>query len=178
MKYIGIGIMAAACVGAGFMAAGRWKERLEILLLFRKMMFYLKGEILYANSTLPEALFQVAHRFMEGRDGLYLEPSRFFLRVHNRLEDEAGTPFFVVWKDEVGKLPTGFPMDKGDRQALAGLGENLGYADRGMQERTLLFYLEQLDDSIAFLKKELEARTKLYRSLGAASGLFLAVIMI
>ena len=57
------------------------------------------------------------------------------------------------------------------------LGENLGYADRDMQERTLLFYLEQTDDSIRFLKKEMETRTKLYRCLGMAAGLFLMVVM-
>lgn len=178
MKYLGILIMAGALTGAGFFAAGRWRERLEVLLLFRRMIFYLKGEIFYANSTLPEALFQVGHRFIEGRSGIFLEPSRFFLRVHKRLTEEAGTPFVAVWKAEVGALPADFPMEKADRQALAALGENLGYADRGMQERTLLFYLEQLDDSIGFLKKDLETRTKLYRSLGAAAGLFLAVIMI
>lgn len=178
MKYVGIGIMAGACIGAGFLAASRWKERLEVLLLFRRMIFYLKGEILYANATLPEALFQVGHRFLEGREGIFLEPSRFFLRVHKRLEEESGIPFVTIWKEETGKIPGDFPMEKADRQALSGLGENLGYADRDMQERTLLFYLEQLDDSIGFLKKELETRTKLYRSLGAAAGLFLAVIMI
>ena len=68
-------------------------------------------------------------------------------------------------------------MDKADRQALVALGENLGYADREMQERTLLFYLEQTDDSIRYLKKELEGRMKLYRSLGMAAGLFLLVVL-
>lgn len=44
------------------------------------------------------------------------------------------------------------------------------------QERTILFYLEQADDSLAFLKKETESRTKLYRSLGMAAGLFILVL--
>ena len=55
-------------------------------------------------------------------------------------------------------------------------GENLGYADKKTQERTILFYLEQADDSLAFLKKEMESRTKLYRSLGMAAGLFILVL--
>ena len=56
-------------------------------------------------------------------------------------------------------------------------GENLGYADKKTQERTILFYLEQADDSLAFLKKEMESRTKLYRSLGMAAGLFILVLL-
>lgn len=46
-----------------------------------------------------------------------------------------------------------------------------------MQERTLLFYLEETDGSIGFLKREMESRTKLYRCLGMAAGLFLMVVM-
>ena len=57
------------------------------------------------------------------------------------------------------------------------LGENLGYAHKDMQERTLLFYLEETDGSIGFLKREMESRTKLYRCLGMAAGLFLMVVM-
>ena len=67
-------------------------------------------------------------------------------------------------------------MRNEDLQALRSLGENLGYADKTTQERTILFYLEQADDSLDFLKKETESRTKLYRSLGMAAGLFILVL--
>lgn len=177
MKYVGILAMAAALAGGGFFAAGLWKERLEVLLLFRKMVYCLKGQILYSNATLPEALGEVGARFQEGRSGVYLEPAKLFLRVKERMEAERGTAFFLIWREEVEKLPEDFPMARADRQALLSLGENLGYAGRDMQERTLLFYLEQADDSIAYLKKEMEGKTKLYRSLGMAAGLFLMVVL-
>ena len=178
MRYLGIALMAASLTGAGFLAAGRLRERFEILLLFKKLAYALKGEILYSNSTLSEALFEVGRRFLEGRSGHLKEPGLFFLRVKGRMEKERGTPFFVLWKEEAGKFPADFPMEKADMQALCGLGETLGYADRDMQERTLLLYLEQLEDSMAYLKKEMDARMKLLKSLGAAAGLFLAVIML
>ena len=137
MRYIGILMMAGALAAGGFWAADQWKEKLELLLLFRQMMFYLKGQILYANATLPEALREVGGRYAEGRSGFLKEPGAFFLA----------------------------------------LGENLGYAHKDMQERTLLFYLEETDGSIGFLKREMESRTKLYRCLGMAAGLFLMVVM-
>lgn len=177
MRYIGLLVMAGSFIGAGFLAADNWKERLGILQLFRQMIYYLKGRILYSNATLPEALSEVGRRFLEGRNGVFSEPAQLFLRVRRRMEAERGVPFFSVWRSEVSGLPADFPMDKTDRQALASLGENLGYADRDMQERTLLFYLEQLDDSIGYMKKEMESRTKLYRCLGMAAGLFLLVVM-
>ena len=55
MRYLGLLIMASACTGAGFLAAESWRERLEILKLLRQMAYHLKGRILYANETLPEA---------------------------------------------------------------------------------------------------------------------------
>ena len=59
--------MAASLTGAGFLAAGRLRERFEILLLFKKLAYALKGEILYSNSTLSEALLRSADGFW--RDG-------------------------------------------------------------------------------------------------------------
>lgn len=176
MRYIGILIMAGAAIGGGFFAAACLKERLEVLLLFRQMIYHLKGRILYTNATLPEALSEVGTRFSEEREGTLKEPGELFKRISERLEKEENLPFSEIWKEEIKKLPDQVPMDKADRQNLSALGENLGYADRDMQERTLLFYLEQTDDSIAFLKREIETRTKLYRSLGMAAGLFLMVV--
>ena len=170
MRYLGLLIMASACIGAGFLAAESWRERLEILKLLRQMAYHLKGRILYANETLPEALFEVGERFSKDRTGMCLEPGRLFLRVRKRMEKEREAPFFILWKEEIKKLPADFPMNPADLQALLSL-------DRGMQERTLLFYLEQTEDSIRQLKKELEERTKLYRCLGMAAGLFLLVAL-
>ncbi|MCI9570073.1 MAG: sporulation protein [Lachnospiraceae bacterium] len=178
MRYAGIFMMAGALMAGGFWAAEKWKERVQILLLLRQMVFYLKGQILYSNATLPEALGEVGKRFQNGRSGVFAEPGSLFLRVQKRMEEESGIPFFAIWKEEVERLPDDFPMSAADRQTLSSLGENLGYADRDMQERTLLFYLEQTEGAIAFLKKESESRTKLYRCLGMAAGLFLLVMLV
>lgn len=177
MRYIGILIMAGAAVGGGFFAAECLKERLDLLLLFRQMAYHLKGQILYANATLPEALSEVGSRFSRERYGNLKEPGLLFSRIAGRLEAEENMAFSAIWQEEVGKMSQEIPMNTADRQNLLALGENLGYADRDMQERTILFYLEQADDSIAALKQEVETRTRLYRSLGMAAGLFLMVVL-
>ena len=165
MKYVGLLCMAAAVVAGGFLMAGEWEARVKILLLFRQMMVYLKSRILYSNETLPEALKEVGTRFADEKSGMEAEAGLFFLRVEKRMEEERGKSFSEIWKEELDRL-----------QALRSLGENLGYADKTTQERTILFYLEQADDSLVFLKKETESRTKLYRSLGMAAGLFILVL--
>ena len=105
MKYIGILMMAGALAAGGFWAADQWKEKLELLLLFRQMMFYLKGQILYANATLPEAFREVGGRYAEGRSGFLKEPGAFFLRVAERLEEQGDVPFPVIWKEEAERFP-------------------------------------------------------------------------
>ena len=187
-RRLGPGTVEAVCDGelrllrseerrVGKECRSRWKEKLELLLLFRQMMFYLKGQILYANATLPEAFREVGGRYAEGRSGFLKEPGAFFLRVAERLEEQGDVPFPVIWKEEAERFPPGFPLEAGDHKNLLALGENLGYAHKDMQERTLLFYLEETDGSIGFLKREMESRTKLYRCLGMAAGLFLMVVM-
>ena len=168
--------MAAAVVAGGFLMAGEWEARVKILLLFRQMMVYLKSRILYSNETLPEALKEVGTRFADEKSGMEAEAGLFFLRVEKRMEEERGKSFSEIWKEELDRLPEDLPMRNEDLQALRSLGENLGYADKTTQERTILFYLEQADDSLDFLKKETESRTKLYRSLGMAAGLFSLVL--
>ena len=149
MKYLGLLCMATAAVAGGFLMAGEWEMRVKLLGIFRQMAVYLKARILYSNETLPEALKEVGNRFADESSGMAAEAGLFFLRVEKRMEDI---------------------------EAIRTLGKNLGYADKKTQERTILFYLEQTDDSLAFLKKEMESRTKLYRSLGMAAGLFILVL--
>lgn len=177
MRYLGIFGMALAAWGAGMYEARRWRERLEILLLLRQMVVQLKGQILYANAALPEAFLTVGRRACEGKCGVMAQPGLLFVRTARRMEKERGTAFFTVWKQEMERLPADFPIGPEERQALLALGENMGYGDRETQERTLSFYLEQTDGAIRFLRGEMETRTKLYRCLGAAGGLFLFVAL-
>ena len=169
MKYLGLLCMAAAAVAGGFLLAGEWEMRVKMLGIFRQMAVYLKARILFSFSA-------SGSRFSDGNSGMAAEAGFFFLRVEKRMEEEAGKAFAEIWKEEMEKFPDDLPLRKQDLEALRALGENLGYADKKTQERTILFYLEQADDSLAFLKKEMESRTKLYRSLGMAAGLFILVL--
>ncbi len=178
MRIAGILLMAAAAVAAGFFAAERARNRLEILQIFRQMVYHLKSQIMYSNATLPEALCEVGTRFADDRTGIWKEPGTFLARVGTALTEKRNLIFSEVWNTEVGRIAADVPLGKADRQNLLSLGDNLGYADRSMQERTLLFYLEQTDESIGGLKQEIESLGKLYRTLGVAAGMFLVIILI
>ena len=178
MRYTGILLMAAAAVWAGILAARSLRERLELLEVFRRMVYHLNARILQMNETLPEALAEVGKRFTEQQRGTLCEPGMMFAEVAEGLRREPERPFSDLWKETFGVMTRCRALQAEDRRSLLELGENLGYADRKMQERTLRFYLERTEESIAALKEEITVKEKLYRSLGIAAGLSLLVILL
>ncbi len=170
MKAAGAVCLILGASGLGWHLAYLWKQRLELLMSLRQLVYFLKGEILYSHATLAEGLSQ-AGRKGGGPFG------KLFQAAAGRLELRDGTPFPQIWKEEAGKLK-GLPLAQEDWEKLQTLGSSLGYLDIGMQERTILLYLEQLDETIRFLKEHGREKCRLYMSLGVMSGLFLTIVLL
>lgn len=170
IKIAGGVFVIAASTGLGLSLAGQWKTRLELLEQLRKMVFLLKGEILYANSPLEEAFERVGTKAA----GVLGE---LFAAVAKRIRNQSGELFYTMWREEIEQIDKSVPLTKEDRQSLTSFGENLGYLDSQMQERTILLYLEQLDLSIAYLREHQREKSRLYTTLGIMGGLFLTIVM-
>ena len=180
MRLLGIMLMTVSLIGAGFVVAERGNMRLAILIQLRQMIYYLKSQIMYSNAALPEAVIEVGNHFTdsEWEHVMRWKPAGFFLNIGNMLSERGDQTFTDVWLAEVKRIPAEIPLTKNDRENLGALGNNLGYADRNMQERTFLFYLEQLDETIGRVKAETESLGKLYRTLGTAAGMFWFILLI
>lgn len=170
IKILGAALVIISSSGLGFYMAAQWGEHLKTLEKLKKMIFLLKGEIVYANSPLTEAFERTGKKAGGGIGDL-------FLAVSERLMEQHGEPFFTVWQDEIDKLPKEVCLSREDKQNLKGLGEHLGYLDMDMQERNILLYLEQLDLSINYLRKHKQEKSRLYTTLGIMGGLFLTIVM-
>lgn len=170
LRLVGAALVLISCSGLGFSKASEWNARLKAAECLRKMLFLLKGEIVYGGSPLTEALERT------GRKGGG-EIGSLFQRVSLRLSEQSGEPFYTIWQEEIDTLPANAHLSKEDRQELKEFGEHLGYLDRTMQERTILLYLEQLDITIEDLRKHRQEKNRLYTSLGVMGGLFLAIVM-
>lgn len=170
LKIVGGICVILATSGLGRWKADQWKEHLKTLEQLKRMIFMLKGEILYANAPLEEAFSHVGKK-SGGRMGA------FFKGVAERIERQQGEPFFVMWKKEIEGLDRQSGLSEKDKQELEGFGEHLGYLDCEMQERTILLYLEQLDLTIDYLRKHQREKSHLYTSLGIMGGLFLVIMM-
>ncbi|MCD8225231.1 MAG: stage III sporulation protein AB [Clostridiales bacterium] len=170
LRFWGSALMIVGCGGCGLWLSSRYRKRLDELEQLRQMIFLLKGQIIYANATLQEAFGAVGGR-TEGPFG------ELFTRTSERLAEQPAAGFSEIWREEVQRTDADGPLKEADRQALASLGEHLGFLDREMQERNLLLYLEQLDLTLEQLRLHRQERCRLYSSLGVLSGLFLAILL-
>lgn len=169
-RLTGAALVIISCSGMGFYMADQWREHLKTVEILKKMIYLLKGEIVYGNSPLAEALESTGKK---GGGAL----GELFLKVSERLQNQEGEVFYAIWKEEIDRMPKEVCLSKEDRESLKGLGEHLGYLDMGMQERTILLYLEQLDLVIDYLRKHKQEKSRLYTSLGIMGGLFLTIVM-
>ena len=60
MKLFGSVLLMTGTSGYGFWKAACYKRRISLLEQLRQMVFLLKGQVLYANATLEEALWKEA----------------------------------------------------------------------------------------------------------------------
>ena len=160
LKTLGLILVIASCSGIGAEAVHRLRER-------RRMASHMKGEILYANVPLAEALYRTGKR-NKGAAG------ELFIAIATELEQETGENFEAVWRAKAGKFAAGSVLNKKEQEQLLRFGESLGY----LEEKAILFYLEDLEHSIETLRKEEPEKSRLFFGMGILSGLFLAVVLI
>ncbi len=170
LRIAGCMLVTASCGALGILKARQWQAHRRMLEQLRRMIYLLRGEILYAMSPLDEALERVGRK----TDG---PAAAWFCRVAERLKQQNGETFARIWREELDRQAKTMLLSARERTELAEFGEHLGYLDVGMQERTIALYLEQLDLSIGFLREHEPERTRMCTCLGIMGGLFLSVIL-
>lgn len=171
MKVIGAGLVIASCTGLGAETARQLKERRKLLETLKRMVSQLKGEILYSNLPLPTAFLRTGQRSSGAA-------AAFFLSVAKRMEETGGVSFEEVWKSETEIFLNNCFLDVSEAEGLRAFGACLGYLDRDMQERTMNFYMEELEQGIQALRKVEAEKCRLFQGLGVLGGLLLTVILL
>lgn len=170
LRLMGCVLVTVACGGLGAARARQWSEHRKMLEQLRKMIYLLRGEILYAHAPLGEALERSAAK-TPGPLGIW------FSQIAERIRRQEGDSLFVIWQEELDRQKKKLLLSQRELQELGELGQHLGYLDLEMQERTIALYLEQLDMAIGFYREHEQERMKMCTSLGIMGGLFLAVIL-
>ena len=115
--------------GMGVWLAWGYKKRLSTLENLRRMIYCLKGEIVYSHAPLEEAFERIGKR----EKGVLGE---LFTQTAEKIGCHNGETFSKIWEqtiEENGKKWKPLFLEKEDREKLLSLGGQLGYLDTQMR---------------------------------------------
>lgn len=171
VKIIGCILILGSCTGIGMHFSGELRSRIRDLHDIKKLIYLLKGDIRYAHTPLPEAVQALSYR----HDGKFKE---FLSSIASKLNQLGGISFYNIWKEAVDTKLSHTALTNKDLEQLSRLGESLGYLDKEVQLNTLELYIEQLENEIQELQKNVKEKTYMYNALGVMGGIFIVIVMI
>lgn len=171
LKFAGCLFCLGAAAMIGFLKAEELKTRVKRLEDLKRMMMYLEGEFRFHRATLSEAFENVSVRMEEPFAGFLKETAE------KMAEGKKGS-FDEVWEEMSEMLLRTEGFQKEDKQLLELLRSSLGYLDLTMQLETLKLVAAQTENALCKARERLEARGKLYRTMGVTVGALLALLII
>lgn len=125
---------------------------------------YLVGEMEYVKTPLP-----VAFEYWGKNDTSAI--GALFADIGERLHKMQGETFSHVWDDIINDPNRLKQINEIDRKELTALSHHF-------DEASLKLYLVRLDKTIMESEAEEKDKSKLYRTLGVLSGIFLTIVLI
>lgn len=170
IKLFGAVLLLFSCSGLGFLKSRQYQGRVMQLEELIHITGFLKGEISFAVSTLPEAM----ERISEKTEAPFAE---FLYVLAERMRMYSGENFSHILDELIKeKLKASF-LEKEDLDEFYQAVCNLGYLDKEMQIHILEQYRKEQEEKIRRLRMQLPEKMKLCRSLGIMAGIFLIILL-
>ncbi|MEE1032917.1 MAG: stage III sporulation protein AB [Ruminococcus sp.] len=170
-KIIGAILLILCCGGFGYFKGNQCGQRVNQLMELAKITEFLKGEIAFSRTTLPEALERIGKKTAEPF-------AEFLLELSKSMKTYSGEGFAELLKIEMEKYLKNSFLEKEDLENFYQAYRNLGYLDKEMQIHILERYIKEQERLIDMLSQQLPAQKKLFHSLGVLGGIFLTIILI
>lgn len=168
---LGAILVIAGCTGVGFYTGNQLGERLNQIMELVKITEFLKGEITFSRSTLPEAMERIGKRTVNPFDD-------FLKNLSQQMKKYSGEGFAELLQIKMSEYLSEVALTKDDLQEFYLTYRNLGYLDKEMQIHLLERYIKEQEKEIDVLYQQLPVQKKLFHSLGVLGGVFLAIILI
>ena len=171
VRLIGAFLLLFSCVGAGMWMGQKEQLRMQQLGELIRSMEFLKGEISFARTTLPEAMEQLSKHVMWPFQTL-------FAKLAMELKEHPGTGFGEILHEALEREKGNWDLLPEDIEHFYQACCNLGYLDKEMQIHILARYMKELEKTVEQLAEEIPQKMKLYRNLGVLGGVFLVIVLI
>lgn len=170
LRFFGMLCILAGSTGIGMWMARELDLRHEELLELQRLILSLRGEIRYMHQPLAEAFFHLSVN-APAPFGV------FFRNTAEELELRKGSTAEEIWRRNQEQYLSGLHISRQELAQFQNLGNMLGYLDVEMQVNTLDYYLEQLKIASACAAETANSRRRLYRYIGALSGVALVILI-
>ena len=170
IKLLGGCLVFAGCLGLGLWYRYQFGARIKALRSLEHMLELLASEVRYGRATLPECCSHIA-------GGLDLDFEEAFLEVGRRMEENMGTSFGEVFREEMEKALGGLPLQEADRENFLRFSARTGFSDSQMQLREIEQSAELLRNTRDRLERENTEKCRMAVGLGAMGGLLLILVL-
>ena len=170
IKLLGGCLVFVGCLGLGLWYRYQFGARIKALHSLEHMLELLASEVRYGRATLPECCSHIA-------GGLDLDFEEAFREVGRRMEENMGTSFGEVFREEMEKALGGLPLQEADRENFLRFSARTGFSDSQMQLREIEQSAELLRNTRDRLERENTEKCRMAVGLGAMGGLLLILVL-
>lgn len=174
LKFAGIICLAVFCVLTGIQRFLNYQSYLRLLMEMERFLLYMKSEIQYSKSSMPEF-------FKEASMREFRCAGEWIQIISGRLENSGRKmrkSFSEIWKETTEQKLDAELKNPELLHAFYRLGDEIGGMDMQSQLKYLEIFLRDLEREIETTKEQLPVRKKLYLSLGVMAGMFVTVLLI
>lgn len=155
----------------GFWKSRQCAGRIHQLRELMRIVVFLKGEIAFARTTLPEALERISEK-------TELPFSACLKMIAERMKKCSGEEFSHILERTFRETLENTYLEREDKEEFYQAARNLGYLDKEMQIHLLESYLREQEEKVEMLTEELPGKRKLCRSMGILGGAFLVILLL
>ena len=158
------------CAGSlGFLKGQRLRKRIRMLERVVRLLDHMERELEFGREPLPEVFKKLSEK-NTGELKAFLE--------HAAVQMQQGKDnIAAVFAENVRTYLSEGDLFAEDLQRLYALGSELGYPDRQLQIHTVAVYRQEIKELLDELKKQYPQSCRLFRTLGMAAGILLAVLL-
>ena len=165
MRWLGAALLAAGCAWLGVGRARQLRARAALLRGVAGALEAMRRELSLRYTAVPELLEGLSRSLPPPANGV-------FRRFRGALE--GGARLEEAW----GQALEGAPCSPGDRRLLLPLGRVLGRYDAPGQAESLACLEREVRAQLERAEEEGQRLGKVYAALGAAGGMFLAILLL
>ncbi|MGL4873726.1 MAG: stage III sporulation protein SpoIIIAB [Clostridium sp.] len=170
-KYLWLVLVFIFCSYTGFQIGRRYFQRYRNLVDVHKYMIMLQNEVLYKNTAIPEALFEISSK----SEGIF---SAVLSRVSNELKLGEKQSVYSAFEEIYDVEKSNFYFEEDDEKIigdfLKGLGESGIYGQEKIFEMTRINLEKNIKEADEISKRN----SKMYSYLGVLVGAMLVIFLI